>query len=206
MTKIYASNGYDLPNPKRWNNQNRKRHVQITGLFAEWKIIATMHTGGEHRRIIGTGSRRSIALVDIEVEHQDRPGQSLPDHRPGCHREIVQDAESAAECRVGVVRTAGGVHGESVFHRQSRRENGASDGAERAPDESGRPGQANPSLRSRIDASGRGTAERSASMVRGRGSLCPGPDLTATERRFPKPGPAWRPADLACDCLCTPGT
>ena len=52
-------------------------HIQITRHLAEGKVLFAMHGEGEYARLIAEDGRRAIALMDIQIKHQNAAHQAF---------------------------------------------------------------------------------------------------------------------------------
>ena len=103
------------------------------------------------RGIAGEDRRRTVALVDVEVDHQRMADQPLGQQHPSRHGDVVEHAEAGAEAGERVVAAAGGVAGDAVLQRQPGGQHGAGDGAAAAQRQHRRERQAQPPDRRRVE-------------------------------------------------------
>ena len=107
--------------------------VEVAGLLAQREVGGGVGREGEHPRIAGEDRRGAVALVHVEVHHQQLAHQAFGQQHPGGDRHIVEDAEAAAVVGEGVVGAAGQVAGQTVLQRQTGREHGAAHRQPAAP-------------------------------------------------------------------------
>ena len=81
-----------------------------------------MHRAGEDVRPVGKDARRPVALMNITIEDQDGSRRALLDQAGRAVGEIIEHAISGAMGKMGVMRAAGGMAGQTEFKRLARRQ------------------------------------------------------------------------------------
>ena len=107
--------------------------VEVAGLLAQREVRGGVGREGEHARIAREDRCGAVALVHVEVHHQQLAHQSFGEQHPGGDGHVVEDAEAAAVVGEGVVGAAGQVAGQAVLQRQAGREHGAAHRQPAAP-------------------------------------------------------------------------
>ena len=96
------------------------------GVFLAQRVVAlAVHRKGEHSLFVAENMRGAVALMHIQVDNEDTPGQLLIEQIIGGHGLVVKTAKTFAAVGKGVVGAAGHIHRHAVFER----EQGALDGA-----------------------------------------------------------------------------
>ena len=102
--------------------------IQITGPPAHWKVLFAMHREGEDTRLVFENEGGSIALVDVQIDHQDLSDLAIIDQGSRSDADVVEDAETGAAHGAGVMAAAGRVAGEAMAKGETGRRQRAADG------------------------------------------------------------------------------
>src|SRR5687768_3706118 len=76
--------------------------VEVTGDFSQRIVVSPVHRECEHALVAGKDRMRSIALMDVEVDHQGTVDSSSVELMPYRDGDVVENAESLAPVREGV--------------------------------------------------------------------------------------------------------
>lgn len=76
-----------------------------------------MHAEDEHSGVVEEDARVAVALVDVEVDDGDAPGEVFALKVARGHGDVVKDAVAFAAVGVGVVGAAGKITGDGITER-----------------------------------------------------------------------------------------
>src|SRR5919112_5366480 len=97
----------------------RQAKVEIARNLAHGIILFGMHGKGEKIRIIGQAIRRSVALMDIEINDERPLDPARPPKRLCGNRHIVEDTEPGPGEALAVMAAARGAAGKTVLKGKS---------------------------------------------------------------------------------------
>ena len=105
-----------------------KRNVDVAGHLAQRKIAGGMDGQGGDARLIGKAGRSAIALMHIQVHHQQPLHLAVVQQHARCCGHVIEDAEPATKAGMGVMGSPCQVTGDSMLKRQASRQQGSPDG------------------------------------------------------------------------------
>ena len=71
------------------------------------------------RGVVPADRSGAVALMHVEIDHQDAAHGALVEQHPGRHRDVVEDAEPGTAIGERVVTAAGGVAGEASIEGEA---------------------------------------------------------------------------------------
>ena len=128
-----------------------ERQIEVALLLVQRKIGPAVHREREHPRLVAEDGGGTVALMDVEVDHERPLDPCFGEQHAGRDRDVVEHAESRAVIGESVMAAAGGVAGEPVLEREPRGEQRAAVRGPRARRDLGRDRQTDPAHRRGIE-------------------------------------------------------
>ena len=107
--------------------------VEVGGDLANRVVLRAMHGKGEGARLVAQDVGGAVALVHVEIDDQNVPGQPLVQQDQRRHGHVVEGAEAGALRAPRMVAAAGGVAGDAMAQRKPGRKHRAARRKLRAP-------------------------------------------------------------------------